>query len=170
SAPIVSCATFTQRIREWPPTFSSVASICSLRSGTSWISRRKAGEIGTPALPTAPKSTAALRRSYPPIVLPARPPKLVVEPPHYRHSSPAARGQCSHFEHPIRRSEFKRGTWLPGWPFLGRRSANASQPRGGRASGCATIPASPCRIGKAAGSSAPHAPPYCHQNLCAHSP
>jgi hypothetical protein len=42
------------------PTFRSVASICSLLSGTSWTSPRRAGAVGTPALPTVPKSTPPL--------------------------------------------------------------------------------------------------------------
>jgi len=51
-----TCVTFTQHILGWRPTFRSVASICSLLSGTSWTSPRKAGAVGTPALPTVPKS------------------------------------------------------------------------------------------------------------------
>jgi Bacterial protein of unknown function (DUF899) len=37
------------------PTFRNVASICSLLSGTSWISLCKAEAVGTLASPTAPK-------------------------------------------------------------------------------------------------------------------
>ncbi len=53
--PMVRFVTFTRRIPGCRPKSRSAASICWLRSGISWISRRKAGAIGTPASRMAPK-------------------------------------------------------------------------------------------------------------------